>query len=348
MTQDAYTAAGVNIAAGDAAVAKIAQMTASTQDANVLAGVGGFGSLYALPRGYQEPVLVSGSDGVGTKLLVAIAANNCHTIGQDLVAMCVNDIVAQGAKPLFFLDYLGIHQVDPDQVAAIVQGIKKACELSDLSLIGGETAEMPDMYAPKHYDLAGFATGIVEKEQRLLPEHVVAGDILLGLPSSGLHSNGYSLVRQILFKDHNFKLTDDIPELGTDVTTALLTPTRIYARLLQPLLQQQLLTGVAHITGGGLVENLPRILPDQLAVQIDQDAWQVPKIFTWLQKLGHLSAKDMLQTFNLGIGIVLVVKPAQRAEVEAILQAQGETYYQLGQVVPRQEAAVIFTGSSQI
>ena len=348
MAKDAYKQAGVDIAAGEAAVAKIADMAAQQKDPNVLSGIGGFGSLYALPTGYQHPVLVSGSDGVGTKLLLAITAQRFTGIGEDLVAMCVNDILAQGALPLYFLDYLGIHQVVPAQVAKIVQSIQVGCTKGQLALIGGETAEMPDMYAQDHYDLAGFAVGLAEKDKLLVAENVKAGDRLLGLKSSGLHSNGYSLVRQILFKAHDFKLTDQVLTSAQTLADVLLTPTRIYTAALKPLLQAGFVAGAAHITGGGLVENLPRSLPKNLAAQIDQEAWQIPEVFKWLQKLGDLSRQDMLQTFNLGIGFVLIVHPEHVAAVKTNLAAQQETVIDLGTVIPRQEQAVAFTGSGQL
>ncbi|GAF40678.1 phosphoribosylformylglycinamidine cyclo-ligase [Agrilactobacillus composti DSM 18527 = JCM 14202] len=348
MSQDAYKAAGVDIAAGDAAVAKIAALTKDQKDPHVLGGIGGFGALYELPTDVKQPVLVSGSDGVGTKLLVAIAAHKHDTIGEDLVAMCVNDILAQGAKPLYFLDYLGIHGVDPAAVAEIVAGVQAGCAKGQLALIGGETAEMPDMYAPDHYDLAGFAVGLVAKAKMLTPDKVAAGDVLLGLPSSGLHSNGFSLIRQLLFKDHDFKLDALIPALGQDLASVLLTPTRIYTPDLLPLLQQDLIAAAAHITGGGLVENLPRAIPADLAVTIDWDAWQVPAVFTWLQALGQLTAQDMLQTFNLGIGMTLMVHPKNLAAVTQCFKQAGTTYFELGQVTARNKSAVEFTGKAQV
>lgn len=348
MTKDAYKKAGVDIAAGEAAVAKIANMTAQQTDPRVLSGIGGFGSLYELPTDLKNPVLISGSDGVGTKLLLAIAAGRFEGIGEDLVAMCVNDILVQGALPLYFLDYLGIHQVVPEQVAKIVNSIQVGCQKGQLALIGGETAEMPDMYAKDHYDLAGFAVGLADKANLLLPKNVQVGDQLIGLPSSGLHANGYSLVRQILFKDHDFALTDRFLTSDQTLADILLTPTKIYTKALKPLLQAGFLAGAAHITGGGLVENLPRSLPKTLAARIDENAWQIPEIFKWLQKLGQLSRQDMLQTFNLGIGLVLIVHPEHVAAVKNNLAAQQEAYIDLGEIIPRQDQKVEFSGSGSL
>lgn len=348
MTQDAYKKSGVDIAAGEAAVEKIAALTGNAEDKNVLSAIGGFGALYALPTNLKEPVLVSGTDGVGTKLLVAIAAGQSTTIGEDLVAMCVNDILAQGAVPLFFLDYLGIHHVDPDAVSDIVAGVQSGCQKGQLALIGGETAEMPDMYAQDHYDLAGFAVGLADKSRLLVPEKVQAGDEIIGLPSSGIHSNGYSLVRQLVFKQHDYQLDDVVPQLGVSVAEALLTPTRIYTAALKPLLAQNLMAGAAHITGGGLVENLPRALPNGLAAKLDWSSWQVPPIFHWLQQLGDLSTEDMLQTFNLGIGFTIIAHPQQAKAVKSALTAAGEVYYHLGVVQEKQSAAIEFVGRSQV
>lgn len=348
MGKDAYKAAGVDIFAGEQAAAKIADMTAQQKDPHVLSGIGGFGALYELPTQLKQPVLVSGTDGVGTKLLIGIQAQESGTVGEDLVAMCVNDILAQGALPLYFLDYLGIHHVDPDEIAKIVGGVQRGCQKGQLALIGGETAEMPDMYAKGHYDLAGFAVGLADKADLFSPDKVQAGDVLIGLPSSGLHSNGFSLVRQILFKSHDFKLDAVIPELKQPLKTALLTPTRIYTAALKPLLTQKCLNGAAHITGGGLVENLPRSLPETLAAQIDWTAWTVPPIFKWLQSLGELSTQDMLQTFNLGIGMVLIVPAAQVKTVAETLKMAQEAYVTLGKVVPRTKAAVEFVGAATV
>lgn len=348
MAKDAYKKAGVDIFAGEQAVAKIADMTAQQKDPHVLSGIGGFGSLYELPTNLKNPVLVSGSDGVGTKLLLAIAAGRFDSVGEDLVAMCVNDILAQGATPLYFLDYLGIHKVSPEEVAKIVQGIQSGCQKGQLALIGGETAEMPDMYAKDHYDLAGFAVGLADKAELLEAKNIKSGDVLIGLPSTGLHSNGFSLVRKILFKDHEFQLTDGIPELAQTLADVLLTPTKIYTPIFKPLLQAHLLAGAAHITGGGLVENIPRSLPENLAVQIHWDAWKIPTVFKWLQNLGKLTQQDMLQTFNLGIGMTLMVHPENISAVKKILKMLQEPYITLGQVVPKTSTAIEFIGSANV
>lgn len=327
--QDAYAAAGVDIAAGNQAVELMQDAVNATQNENVLAGLGGFGSLFKLPTGYTQPVLISGADGVGSKLLLAIAANRHATIGQDLVAMVANDILAQGAKPLFMLDYMGINTVEPAKVAEIVTGIAQACQQAQMALIGGETAELPDLYAQNHYDLAGFAVGVADQEKLLNPENVQEGDVVLGLASSGLHSNGYSLVRKLLLTDQN-KTWDD---LSNDQQTTLLTPTKLYIKAVLPLIEQGLVVSAAHITGGGLLENLPRALGAHLGAHLDSQSWQIPAIFKQLGQLGELSTIEMLRTFNLGIGFTLVVRPDDVANVSQQLVESGEQVTVLGQVV---------------
>ena len=297
-----YKDAGVDIEAGEAAVQRIAALAKETTNANVLASVGGFAAAYRLPE-ISEPTLISATDGVGTKLLLALQCDAHETVGIDLVAMVANDLLASGAQPLFFLDYMAVDHLDVDRAEAVVRGIAYGCQQAQMALIGGETAEMPDMYPQHHYDLAGFAVGLVSASKRL-PQKVAAGDVLIGLPSSGVHSNGYSLVRQLLAEtDLGSQSLDD----GSEMLNALMRPTRIYVKQVLPLMQQGLIHAAAHITGGGITENLPRVIPDGLVANIDPLAWQRPELFDRLQHAGHLSETTMRSTFNLGIGMILVV-----------------------------------------
>lgn len=297
-----YKDAGVDIEAGEAAVKRIAALAKETTNANVLASVGGFAAAYRLPE-ISEPTLISATDGVGTKLLLALQCDAHETVGIDLVAMVANDLLASGAQPLFFLDYMAVDHLDVDRAEAVVRGIAYGCQQAQMALIGGETAEMPDMYPQHHYDLAGFAVGLVAQSKRL-PQQVVAGDVLIGLPSSGVHSNGYSLVRKLLAEtDLGSQSLND----GSEMMNALMRPTRIYVKQVLPLMQQGLIHAAAHITGGGITENLPRVMPDGLVANIDPQAWQRPELFDRLQHAGHLSETTMRSTFNLGIGMILVV-----------------------------------------
>ena len=297
-----YKDAGVDIEAGEAAVQRIAALAKETTNANVLASVGGFAAAYRLPE-ISEPTLISATDGVGTKLLLALQCDAHETVGIDLVAMVANDLLASGAQPLFFLDYMAVDHLDVDRAEAVVRGIAYGCQQAQMALIGGETAEMPDMYPQHHYDLAGFAVGLVSASKRL-PQKVAAGDVLIGLPSSGVHSNGYSLVRKLLAEtDLGSQSLDD----GSEMLNALMRPTRIYVKQVLPLMQQGLIHAAAHITGGGITENLPRVIPDGLVANIDPLAWQRPELFDRLQHAGHLSETTMRSTFNLGIGMILVV-----------------------------------------
>ncbi|RHX73709.1 phosphoribosylformylglycinamidine cyclo-ligase [Lacticaseibacillus paracasei] len=297
-----YKDAGVDIEAGEAAVQRIAALAKETTNANVLASVGGFAAAYRLPE-ISEPTLISATDGVGTKLLLALQCDAHETVGIDLVAMVANDLLASGAQPLFFLDYMAVDHLDVDRTEAVVRGIAYGCQQAQMALIGGETAEMPDMYPQHHYDLAGFAVGLVSASKRL-PQKVAAGDVLIGLPSSGVHSNGYSLVRKLLAEtDLGSQSLDD----GSAMLNALMRPTRIYVKQVLPLMQQGLIHAAAHITGGGITENLPRVIPDGLVANIDPLAWQRPELFDRLQHAGHLSETTMRSTFNLGIGMILVV-----------------------------------------
>lgn len=332
-----YQEAGVDVTAGYELVKQIKKDVAETKRPGVLGALGSFGGLFDLGSlNYTHPVLVSGTDGVGTKLLLAKQAEKHTTIGIDCVAMCVNDILAQGAEPLYFLDYIATGKNRPAKMAQIVSGVATGCKQAGAALLGGETAEMPDMYAPDEYDLAGFSVGVVEKEQLLDETKPKAGMILLGLPSSGLHSNGYSLVRQILFKDHQLTLAETPKELGgKSLAEVLLEPTRIYVKAVLPLVKKGLISGISHITGGGLYENLPRMYADELQAQLDYTAWEKPAIFAYLAQMGELTPQDSLETFNMGLGLVLAVAPTDLAEVKASLKAQNERYFEIGKLVKR-------------
>ena len=309
---DAYKDAGVDIEAGDAVVAGIKGAVRSTFRPGVLSDIGGFGGLFSLQGRYRDPVLVSGTDGVGTKLLLAQRYSDHRTIGIDLVAMCVNDIATSGAEPLFFLDYFATGKLAPEVAVQVVEGIAEGCRQAGCALIGGETAEMPGMYAPGHYDLAGFCVGAVERDGIIDGSRIAAGDALVGIPSSGVHSNGYSLVRRLT--DHLDP--DETHGLGAPLREVLLAPTRIYVPQCRTLMTDFDVRGFVHITGGGLLENIPRILPDGLGVAMDAAAWQRPPIFDLLQKLGDLSERDMNRTFNVGLGMIAIV-PAAQAEAAA-------------------------------
>lgn len=311
-----YAAAGVDVTAGYEAVKRMGKHIERTKRAGVLAGLGGFGGLFELPKGYQEPVLVSGTDGVGTKILLAQEAGILDQIGIDCVAMCANDVLAQGAEPLFFLDYLAVGKNYPEKIEALVKGVAEGCVQAKAALIGGETAEMPDVYAADEFDLAGFCVGIAEKSQLLLPEKVVAGDVLIGVPSSGVHSNGFSLVRDVLFKEGKVDKEATLPS-GKSLLETLLTPTRIYVKEVLPLIQRGLVHGIAHITGGGFVENVPRILPEGLLADLTLDPIETPEIFTYIQSIGSIPDDQMYQVFNMGIGLILAVPAEKEQEVLA-------------------------------
>lgn len=327
-----YKSAGVDIEAGNALVDRIKPIASRTRNAGVMAGLGGFGSLYELPLDrYKKPVLVSGTDGVGTKLKLALDLNLHHTVGIDLVAMCVNDIVVQGAEPLFFLDYYATGKLSVDTAAAVIEGIGKGCEQAGAALVGGETAEMPGMYQEGDYDLAGFCVGIVEKDNIIDGSKVKAGDKLIGIASSGPHSNGYSLIRKIIERS-GLSLTDHVN--GKPLGETLLTPTRIYVKPLLKLMKTVDVHAMAHITGGGITENLPRVLPKDLSAEIDLSSWQMPEIFTWLQQQGNVALADMLVTFNCGIGMIVCVDAQDETATLASLQQQGETAFSLGTIVP--------------
>lgn len=326
-----YKSAGVDIEAGNELVERIKPIAAKTKTAGVLAGLGGFGSMFELPLDrYQNPVLVSGTDGVGTKLKLAIDSGIHNTVGIDLVAMCVNDIIVQGAEPLFFLDYFATGKLDVDTAAAVIEGIGKGCEQAGAALVGGETAEMPGMYADGEYDLAGFCVGIVEKSKVLDGSRIKAGDKLMGIASSGPHSNGYSLIRKIL--QHNqTELSDRFGEQS--MGEALLKPTRIYVKPLLKLIESVSIHALAHITGGGITENLPRVLSEGLHAQIDLESWPMPEIFQWLQKQGNVSQANMLTTFNCGIGMIVCVAAEDEIQTRETLEQAGETVFTIGEII---------------
>jgi phosphoribosylformylglycinamidine cyclo-ligase len=326
-----YKSAGVDIAAGNELVERIKPIAARTRTAGVMAGLGGFGSMFELPLDrYQNPILVSGTDGVGTKLKLAIDLGIHNTVGIDLVAMCVNDIIVQGAEPLFFLDYFATGKLDVDTAASVIAGIGKGCELAGAALVGGETAEMPGMYADGEYDLAGFCVGIVEKSKVLDGSKIKAGDKLIGIASSGPHSNGYSLIRKIIARS-NSALTDSFD--GKTLGEALLEPTRIYVKSLLSLLDKVPVHAFAHITGGGLTENLPRVLPTGINANIDLSSWTFPNIFLWLQEQGNVSQADMLTTFNCGIGMIVCVAAEDEIATLETLQSLGETVFVIGELI---------------
>jgi phosphoribosylformylglycinamidine cyclo-ligase len=328
-----YRDAGVDIDAGERLVDRIKPLAARTRREGVLAGIGGFGALFELGQRYRQPVLVSGTDGVGTKLKLAFQLDRHDTIGIDLVAMSVNDVLVQGAEPLFFLDYFACGHLDVDIAARVVAGIATGCELAGCALIGGETAEMPGMYAPGEYDLAGFAVGAVEKDRIIDGRAIRPGDAIIGLGSSGPHSNGYSLIRRIL-ELRSADLGADID--GRPLADALMAPTRIYVRSLLGLMAALTVKGMAHITGGGLLENIPRILPAQTKAVLERSAWPLPPVFAWLQRAGNVAEPEMQRTFNCGIGMVVIVDPQDVERAMAHLRGCGESVWMIGQVEARQ------------
>jgi len=331
-----YRDAGVDIDAGNALVERIKSVSKATQRPEVLGGLGGFGALCAIPSGYQEPILVSGTDGVGTKLRLAMDLGIHDTIGIDLVAMCTNDIAVVGAEPLFFLDYYATGKLNVDIAAAVVAGIGKGCEMAGAALVGGETAEMPGMYEGEDYDLAGFCVGVVERAQIIDGSRVQAGDRLLALPSSGPHSNGYSLIRKVL--SHTGARVED--RCGdTTLAQALLAPTTIYNRPLLAVQRQVAINAMAHITGGGILENLPRVLPEGLGAIVHRDSWQLPPVFQWLQAGGNITEQEMMRTFNCGVGMILVVSPEHASTTLSLLADHGISAWDLG-VITDQSSGV--------
>ena len=324
-----YRDAGVDIDAGDSLVERIKPAARRTMRPEVLAGIGGFGALFEISKKYREPVLVSGTDGVGTKLKLAFELNKHDTVGQDLVAMSVNDILVQGAEPLFFLDYFACGKLDVDTAAQVVEGIARGCELAGCALIGGETAEMPGMYPPGEYDLAGFAVGAVEKSAIIDGKTIKPGDVVLGLGSSGAHSNGYSLIRRII---ERAKPDMQAGFHGRTFAEAVLAPTRIYVKSVLALMQAMPVKGLAHITGGGLVDNVPRILQPGLRAVLGQGAWVMPPLFQWLQKEGNVADAEMHRVFNCGIGMVIVLAPENEKPAAELLSAAGEQVFRIGRI----------------
>ena len=322
-----YKDSGVDIDEGNRLVEMIKPAVKSTSRAGVMGAIGGFGGLFDLASlGYKEPVLVSGTDGVGTKLLLAQKSNIYDTIGIDLVAMCVNDILVQGAEPLFFLDYFACGKLNSDVATKVVKGIAEGCKMSGAALIGGETAEMPDMYSQEDYDLAGFCVGVAEKQQ-LLPQQINEGDIVLGLASSGVHSNGYSLIRKIL-SNNNIDITQD-----SKLAEMLLAPTKIYVKSLLPIIKKGKVKALAHITGGGITENIPRILSDNINAKINKDSWQKPKIYNWIQEHANIEEQEMLKTFNYGIGMAIIVNENDASFIKTDLEKSGEKVFEIGNIV---------------
>jgi phosphoribosylformylglycinamidine cyclo-ligase len=333
-----YKDAGVDIDAGDALVERIKPLAKRTMREGVLAGIGGFGALFEIPKGYKEPVLVSGTDGVGTKLKLAFEWNMHDTVGIDLVAMSVNDVLVQGAEPLFFLDYFACGKLNVDTAAAVVGGIAHGCELSGCALIGGETAEMPGMYPAGEYDLAGFAVGAVEKSKILTGKNVCEGDLVLGLASSGVHSNGFSLVRKCIERAGS-----DLPDMldGQPFKQAIMQPTRLYVKSVLQALAAHPIKALAHITGGGLLENIPRVLPDGLAAHLEKGSWPQTELFAWLQTTALIDDFEMNRTFNNGIGMVVVIDAAHAQACAQALRDTGEKVYQIGRIAPRGDDAAV-------
>ncbi|SMQ81136.1 phosphoribosylformylglycinamidine cyclo-ligase [Bacillus sp. OV166] len=330
---DAYRQAGVNIDAGNEAVERMKKHVKKTFRPEVLTGLGGFGALFKPDlKKMEEPVFVSGTDGVGTKLKIAFAMNKHDTIGIDAVAMCVNDVIVQGAEPLFFLDYLACGKIVPEKIEAIVKGIADGCVQAGCSLIGGETAEMPGMYQDEEYDIAGFTVGMVDQKHVIDGSKVKEGQVLIGLASSGVHSNGFSLVRKVLLEDAKLSLGDYVDELGAELGSVLLEPTKIYVKSILSTVRKYTVYGLVHVTGGGFYDNIPRILPKGYLAEIKEGSWKVPGIFSFIQKSGEISDYDMFRTFNMGIGMILVVDSADTTAIIEHLQTLGEDAFVIGTV----------------
>ena len=340
MKQSAYKDAGVDIEAGADLVEKIKPAVKRTARPGMMGGLGGFGAMFdPKAAGYKDPILVSSTDGVGTKIKIAIEANRHETIGIDLVAMCVNDLVVQGAEPLFVLDYFATGKLEVGTAQKVIEGIARGCELAGCALIGGETAEMPGMYGAGDYDLAGFTVGAVERDEVLTGDKVSIGDVILGLASSGVHSNGYSLVRKLFASTQGF--TYDTPAPFNSAQTmgdALLAPTRIYVKPLLKATKSGGIHAMAHITGGGLTENIPRVLPETVTAELDAASWSRPGIFGWLAQAGNMDAADMARTFNCGIGMAVVVAASDADRIKALLEAEGETVFRIGRIIARETA----------
>jgi len=324
-----YKDAGVDIDAGNELVERIKPLVKRTQRPEVLAGLGGFGGMFALPPGrYREPVLVSGTDGVGTKLMLAQHLNRHDTIGIDLVAMCVNDVLVQGAEPLFFLDYFACGKLDNDVASAVIAGIAEGCLQAGAALIGGETAEMPDMYSEGEYDLAGFTVGAVERDDLIDGSDIATGDAIIGIASSGPHSNGYSLIRKVLERSPDSEID------GSPASERLLAPTRIYVKPILALMQSVSVKGLAHITGGGITENVPRVLQGSVDAEIDTNSWSPGPVFDWLKERGNIETSEMRRTFNCGVGMVVIVDSADAEKTVQILSEHGESAWQIGRIIP--------------
>jgi len=329
-----YKSAGVDVEEGQRAVQLMKKHVQGTFNENVLDDIGGFGGLFALNlKGIEEPVLVSGTDGVGTKLKLAFMMDKHDTIGKDCVAMCVNDILCQGATPLFFLDYVATGSLKAEKVADIVKGVALGCKDAGCALIGGETAEMPGFYADGEYDMAGFAVGIVDKSKVITGGNIEAGDVIIGLGSSGIHSNGYSLVRKLLIEKEQMSLVDYVDSLGATLGDVLLEPTKIYVKPVLEVIRNVDVKGISHITGGGFFENIPRILPENVDAEITMGSWDKPQIFNLIKEKGNVSTEEMFKTFNMGIGMMLVVSPDKKDNVLEILKSKGETGYVIGKII---------------
>src|SRR5689334_11828225 len=339
-----YKAAGVDIDAGNETVRRIRGLARSTFTGGVLSDIGSFGGLFRLESGrYRDPVLVASADGVGTKLKVAFLSRRHDTIGMDLVNHCINDILVQGAEPLFFLDYLATGRLSPNVAESIVGGMAAACRENGCALLGGETAEMPGFYGEGEYDVAGFIVGAVDRSRLITGRTIAVGDLLVGVPSSGLHTNGYSLARRVIFERLRLDVGSYVAELSSTVGDALLQPHRSYLPMIQPLLEAGRIKGMAHITGGGITDNLPRVLPHGTAALIDRSAWTVPPIFTWLQRSGSILDDDMLRTFNMGIGLIIVTRPGQAESLINELAARGgHNARVIGEVVPGEPPSVTY------
>lgn len=343
--QITYRDAGVDIDAGEKAVELMKESVKASYRPEVLGDLGSFGGLFALNTGkYKEPVLVSGTDGVGTKLKLAFMTDKHDTIGQDAVAMCVNDVLVQGAEPLFFLDYIAVDKMVPEKVATIVKGVAGACKESGCALIGGETAEMAGFYAKGEYDIAGFCVGVVEKSKIIDGSKVKPGDIILGLPSSGVHSNGFSLVRKVCFEAQGLDVSTYIPEFDKTLGEELLTPTKLYPATILPLLEKFEINALIHITGGGFYDNIIRALPEDCDAIIDAGAWEIPVVFQKLQEWGNVSWTEMFRTFNMGIGMTITAAPEQAELISDYLQAQGETFYKIGEIAPGTKKTIVKGG----
>ena len=328
-TSISYRDDGVDIEAGDALVEQIKPFAKRTMRPEVLGGIGGFGSLFAVPKKFNEPILVSGTDGVGTKLKLAFELNKHDTVGIDLVAMSVNDILVQGAEPLFFLDYFACGKLEVGVAAQVIKGIAEGCEQSGCALVGGETAEMPGMYPAGEYDLAGFAVGCVDKANLINGTTIAAGDVVLGLASSGAHSNGYSLIRKLIEKS-GIDFESDFH--GRKFKDVVMAPTRIYVKSLLKLIEAMPVKGMAHITGGGITENIPRVLPEGLTAEIKASGWELPPLFQWLQAQGNIVPSEMYKTFNCGIGMAIIMAKEDAAAAKALLEAAGETVFEIGHI----------------